>query len=234
MSSQPTIKTPVDRCEYMSLHTCAMLRKFKSVAALDGLADKLEDATSNMLKKHDIYREKVKALVVLRVEVRYIDLESDNVVRMRLKQAEIADGKPGGRVVATLFPNGSTPIIKPVGATQVKEMRALEGRYVEVEGIFPTAADERKKVEAARTEYEAALVGRNKGMEESAQARAGRNLAKEEYLDVFAEVAARIKAAFPRDKRMQDLFFLEERTAGSIEDGSEGGEGGEEAPAEGG
>lgn len=48
MPSLPTIKTPVDRCEYMSLHTSAMLRKFKSVAALDGLAD----ATSNLLERH--------------------------------------------------------------------------------------------------------------------------------------------------------------------------------------
>jgi hypothetical protein len=236
MAVLPTAKTPIERCEHKSLHTRTMLRKFAHVAALNGLADKLEEATNHLLARQTAYHEKVKQLIVVRVEVQYTDLISDQAVRVALKVAEIADGKPGGRLAAALFPGGTTPIIKPVGGTQIREMRALEGRYKEVESLFPAAADERQKLAALRERYEAAMAGRNEGMEATAQARAARNLAKEEFLDVFAEVANRIKAAFPRDKKTQDLFFLRDKAGGGAEDGGEvveeeGEDEGGEAPA---
>ena len=110
-------------------------------------------------------------------------------------------------------------------------MRALEGRYKEAESFFPAAIDERQKIEALRVRYETALDERNKGMEAAAQARAARDLAKEEFLDVFTEVANRIKAAFPRDKKTTDLFFSRDKTAGGADDGGED-EGDEEAGGE--
>lgn len=232
MSVLPTSKTPIDRCEEKSLYTRTMLRKFKDVAALDGLADKLEDSTNLLLSRQNAYHEKVRALIVLRVEVKYTDLLSDRGVRVALKRAEIEDGKPGGRVVTVLFPGGTTPIMKPVGGAQVKEMRALEGRYKEVESFFPAAVDERQKIEALRVRYEAALDERNKGMEAAAQARAARDLAKEDFLDVFTEVANRIRAAFPRDKKTTDLFFARDRAVSNADDGSGEDEGDEEAGGE--
>jgi hypothetical protein len=39
-------------------------------------------------------------------------------------------------------------------------------------------------------------------------------LAKEDFLDVYAEIAARVKAEFPRDRKMQDLFFDDVTFAG--------------------
>ncbi len=218
MSVLPNAKTPIDRCEHKSLHTRTMLDKFKDVPALNGLAAKLGEATNLLLVRHNAYNEKVKALIVLRVEVKFTDMLSDQVVRLALKRAEIEDGKAGGKITTLLFPNGSTPIIKPVGGTQVHEMRRLEGRYAEAEAIYPAAASEREKIQALRVRYEEALEGRRQGMESSAQARAARNLAKEEFLDVFAEVANRIKAAFPRDKKTQDLFFLKDKSASDGDD----------------
>ncbi|TKD09386.1 hypothetical protein [Polyangium fumosum] len=213
MSVLPNAKTPIDRCEHKSLHTRTMLAKFQDVPALNGLAAKLETATKLLLATQDAYDAKVKALIVLRVEVKFTDLLADRAIRIALKRAEIEDGKAGGKIVSMLFPSGSTPIIKPVGGTQVQEMRALEGRYAEVGGIYPAAADEGQKIEALRVRYEQALDARRMGMEAAAQARAARNLAKEEFLDVFAEIANRIKAAFPRDKATQDLFFLKDKVA---------------------
>ncbi|EYF06421.1 hypothetical protein [Chondromyces apiculatus] len=229
--SVPVMNTTVDRCELKSLHTCTMIHKFDQVPALTGLAASLEAATTNLLARQTAYTAKTKALIKLRVEVRYTDLIADQGVRMSLRMAEIADGKPGGRVAKTLFPNGTTPIIRPIGGTQVKEMRGLEGRYKEVEALFPAAPDERLKIEALRQRYEAALQGRLVGMEECAQARAARNLAKEEFLDVFTEVANRIRAAFPRDKKTQALFFLRDKAVSAVEEGE--GEEDEEVEEEG-
>src|SRR5262245_47026081 len=142
MSVLPNMKSTTERCEHKSLYSCTMLRKFNDVAALDGLADKLEDATKKLLAKQAAYQGKTRALVTIRVEVKFADRLSDQAIRLSLKRAEIEDGKPGGRIATTLFPNGSTPIIKPVGDTQIKEMRALEGRFAEASALYPAAADE--------------------------------------------------------------------------------------------
>lgn len=76
------------------------------------------------------------------------------------------------------------------------------------------------KIGASRLDYENALKARKNGYDAEALARAARNLAKEEFLDVYAEVAGRIEAAFPRDKKTQDLFFLKDKSAQDDDDGS--------------
>jgi len=57
-------------------------------------------------------------------------------------------------------------------------------------------------------------------------------MAKEDFLDVFTEVANRIKAAFPCDKKTTDLFFSRDKSVSSADDGGED-EGDEEAGGEG-
>ena len=221
MSVLPNAKTPITRCELKSLYTQAMLGKFSEVAGLNGLASKLADATNGLLAREQAYEQKVKELILIRVEVKFTDRLADQLVRLSLKRAEIEDGRPGGRIVSVLFPGGSTPIIKPVGGTQIKEMRALEGRYTEIAAIYPAGSADLDKITAVRYRYEQALEARKLGVEATAQARAARNLAKEEFLDVFAEVANRIKAAFPRDKQTQDLFFLKDKTEDGLEVGDD-------------
>jgi len=63
------------------------------------------------------------------------------------------------------------------------------------------------QIVALRERYEAALTARTEGVGKAADARAARDAVKEDFLDVFAVVAARIKAEFPRDRAMQNLFF---------------------------
>ncbi|MBK9262649.1 MAG: hypothetical protein IPM54_22945 [Polyangiaceae bacterium] len=213
MAALPTMRTPIERCEEKSLHTQGMLSKFSDVPALVGLETILAKATNGLLAKQLELIAKRKALIVLRIEVAICDRISDQVVRACLKRAQIEDGEAGGRIATTLFPNGSTPIIKPVGSTQVDEMRQLEGRYDNVTSIYPAAIDDKNKVATERSRYETALGARKSGIEQVTQALAARDLAKEEFLDVFAEVAARIQAAFPRDKKTQDLFFLKDKAA---------------------
>jgi hypothetical protein len=126
MAVLPTKDTPIERCEQKSLHTQAMLSKFANVPALQGLGAILAAATNALLAREAELQARIKALILLRVEVAWCDRLSDQIVRDGLKRAQIADGEVGGRITTTLFPNGSTPIIKPVGSTQVDEMVTLE------------------------------------------------------------------------------------------------------------
>lgn len=221
MSILCNAKTPIVRCELKSLYMRTMIGKFPEVDDLKGLDTKLELATTTLLERDGIYREKIKSLVVIRVEIKFTDRLADQAIRAAIRRAQIADGKAGGLIASTLFPGGSTPVIRPVGGTQVKEMRALEGRYVEAAQIYPAGADDHGKIKELRVRYEDALEARKLGMEAAAQARAARNLAKEEFLDIFAEVVHRIRGAFPRDKKTQDLFFLKDKGNDGIDVGDD-------------
>lgn len=203
----PTPRTPVSRCIALGMYCPAMLAKFPRNAVLGSLASTLGAATGNLDTAQKAYAAAVLALIPKRVAVKYADHVSDKVVRGVQRQAEIADDKKGGKIGAAIFPGGVTPIIRPVGNTQVIEMRALEGRLEAAGALWPSAMAEKGKIMAERIAYETALTERRTAMETAADLRAKRDAAKEDFLDVYAATAARVKAEFPRDRPMQDLFF---------------------------
>jgi hypothetical protein len=71
------------------------------------------------------------------------------------------------------------------------------------------------RVESARTRFGACLDARRERPDAARLAaegqvvasRAARDMAKERFLDLYAEIAAQIRSEFPRDRDMQDLFF---------------------------
>ncbi len=203
----PNPKTPVVRCQQLGLYAHRMLSKFTQNPALVALADKMLTSQQALADKQTAYLQAVHSIIFARVDVKYADFTADNGVRMAQRAAELADGKVGGSIAGRLYPGGVTPIIKPVGATQVNEMRDLEGRYDAVIALWPEAAAEKQKLVTLRTSYEEALESRRAAKQRASDLRAARNLAKEDFLTVYAEIAARVRAEFPRDRKMQDLFF---------------------------
>jgi hypothetical protein len=203
----PTPKTPVSKCAALGLYSQTMLGQFPANAALAALSTTIGAATSALTAAQGAYAEAVTALIVPRVLVRYADYSADLAARAVQRAAETADGAKGGRIASALFPGGVTPIVRPVGATQVAEMRALEGRLEAAMSSWPGAAAEKAKITGERTKYEAALAARKTAMEKAADLRAKRDAAKEDFLDVYAASAARVKAEFPRNRPMQELFF---------------------------
>jgi len=203
----PTPRTPVSKCIALGLYTAAMLGKFSANPVLGSIAATLTTATNGLTSSQKAYADGVIALIPLRVGVKFVDYRSDKAVRALQRQAEVADDKKAGKIGTALFPDGVTPIIRPVGDTQVTEMRALEGRMDAATSLWPAAPAEKAKITAERAAYETALNERKTGMHTSADLRAKRDAAKEDFLDVYASTAARVKAEFPRDRAMQDLFF---------------------------
>ena len=204
---KPTPKTSVSKCIALGLYTPAMLANFPQNAVLAALASNLTGATDTLAAAQQAYAGAVIALIPRRVAVRFADYASDKAVRALQRQAEIADDKKNGKIATALFPGGVTPIVRPVGNTQVTEMRSLEGRLEAAAAIWPAALAEKAKITAERTKYEAALAARRTAMEAAADLRAKRDAAKEDFLDVYSSTADRVKAEFPRDRATQDLFF---------------------------
>jgi hypothetical protein len=203
----PTKNTPVATCEAASLYTETMCSKFPEDATLMAVAEGLRVGRTALSTSQAAYRAAVLAVLPLRVEVRFVDYLADKRVRQTQRQAELADGKKGGRICSQVFPKGVTPIVKPVGSTEVAELRALEGRLDAVATIWSDAAAQKTELTALRQRYESALSGRQEAVRKVGDLRAARDAAKEDFLDVFAVAGSRIKAEFPRDRVMQDLFF---------------------------
>ena len=205
----PTKKTPVARSIDLGLYARAMLAKFPQNAVLTKLGTKMGTAIHALDSAQHAYALAVRALIVPRVNVRFADYSSDAAVRATMRAAETADGMKNGKIVSAVFPDGVTPIVRPVGATQVKEMRDLEGRLEAVTSFWPGAAAEKAKIADQRAKYEAALEERRDGMQAASDLRAKRDAAREDFLDVYSVTSSRVKAEFPRNRPMQDLFFDE-------------------------
>jgi len=203
----PTAQTPIQKCQELSRYTAAMLARFPENAALTALIPKLTAAMDALSASHQAHEGASSAVIAQRVAVRHADLVADKAVRQTLKAAQTVDGSSKGRVALQLFPSGVTPIVRPIGVAEVTELRDLEGRLDAVASLWPEAKSEKAKIVAARTQYEAALEARRNVVQTISDAAAARDSAREDFLDVYAEVAARVKAEFPRDRAMQDLFF---------------------------
>ncbi|MEO5726392.1 MAG: hypothetical protein ABI134_32715 [Byssovorax sp.] len=209
----PASKTPVARCVQLALYCGQMLSKFPQNPVLSQLATRMSSAGVLLDDVQAKYVASVKTIVRARVDVKFADWSADNVIRMAQRVAELADGRVGGAIASKLYPNGITPIVRPVGATQVLEMHDLENRYDLLAATWPDAAAEKAKIVAARTTYESALSARHDAVQNASNARTARDLTKEDFLSVYAEIGARVKAEFPRDRKMQDLFFDEVSSA---------------------
>lgn len=91
----------------------------------------------------------------------------------------------------------------------------LEGRLEALSGTWDAAAAEQASIKKLRSQYETALKQRREAGQNASNKKAARDAAKEDYLDVYAQVAARVKAEYPRDRAMQDIFFDTVSDAGS-------------------
>jgi hypothetical protein len=206
----PDHKTSIPRCETASLFAQDALREYPAVfkaepelaAQLENLANTLGVGTGALLAAQSTYRAAVVALVPHRVRVKLVDLRSAEVVHSVKRAAEEA----GEEVAEAVFPGGVTPVIKGYGQSEVAALRALEGRIAAATRWADREAQLARIVEV-RELYEKALKDREEAMIDAAAKRAIRNAVKEDFLDVFATVAAAIEGKFPRDRRRQNVFF---------------------------
>ena len=222
----PIRQTPVTRCEALAYYAIAATRRYSIllhppedvVASLAAIAANLESGVTGLSTSQAAYRTAVLACIGPRVEVRMVDTMADDVVRGAKRSADGA----GKDIAAMVFPDGITPIVKPVGQSEVTALIALEGRIEAAPPRWSDAEVQLGRVRSARIAYESALRERTTAMSHAASRRALRDTAKETFLDIYASSTAAIRALFPRDKALQDLFFEETRAAsGNADDAAD-------------
>jgi DnaJ-domain-containing protein 1 len=202
----PSKRTPVRTCLNAAGFSCGMLAKHTGDPRLPELGRRFASGRTELAQAERRLVEAEENLTLVRVEVKFEDHSSDQFLRHLQSLAEAADKRKGGKLSKMLFPAGLNDITKPTGATQVERMRALEARLVQVQG-WDDAAGLLAELIGHRTRYEGAIEMRNEAERQVVIARAARNAAKERFLDLYADIAGQIRSIFPRDRRMQDLFF---------------------------
>lgn len=105
------------------------------------------------------------------------------------------------------------------------ELRHLEDRLKALGG--PIAAEHLGPLEEVRIKYEAALAMRRNALIDLGLGakRQLRNLAREVWVEAYVANQGAVREAYPRDRRMQDLFFDDVRTARTESGDAEGGDG---------
>ena len=217
----PSRDTPVSRCETLAHFTAASSRRYVALmeptaeiaSQLVGIVNALEGGLATLMATQDAYRSGVLACIAPRVEVKLVDHKADNEVRSGKRAADDA----GKDVAAAVYPDGTTPIIRPIGQSEVNELRLLEGRILAAVPRWTGATASHARIAHVRTQYETALTNRSNALSAAAHKRALRNAAKEDFLDLFAKAAGTIKALFPRDRAVQDIFFDDVRASDDSE-----------------
>ncbi|MDI3284112.1 hypothetical protein [Polyangium sp. 15x6] len=212
----PTRNTPVSKCIDLAGHSVRMFGKFSSHAAFVSLEAKMSTGAAELAAAQAEYEKAVKAILPTRVDVKYENYVSDRRIRLSQQKVEIADGKQNGRIASLVFPEGSTPITRLVGFSQVEAMINLEGRLAAAQSLWPEAEAEKVEIGVFRQGYQAALENRKIAVQNARDLRAARNAAKDKFLTMYVEVMARVQAELPRDKVTQELFFDEVRTRSAL------------------
>jgi hypothetical protein len=226
----PGAKTPISKCLDLAAYTARMLGKFPANGHLASLIPKLTTAAKTLDDAQSAYAAAVKAILPTRVDVKYENFASDRRIRLTQQKAEMADGVKGGPIATQAFPEGSAPIIRLLGSSQVNAMVDLEGRLSALLPLWAEASAESAAIAQCRSAYAKAIDGRESAGQKAANLRAVRDVAKQSFLNTYDTVTKLVAAEFPRDTVMQDLFFDDVRE-GSAEQqaddsGSEpGGEG---------
>jgi len=215
----PTSKTPVAKCLALATYTCQMMRQFPNNSELAMLSAKLADARNALEKAEENHAAAEANILPARVGVMYADYASDEGIKQAKRVAEMADGVSMGPLAMHLFPEGTNALVRLLGLTQVKEMRDLEGRYDGLLSRWTDAQSEKDKISLLRGQYESAITARTNAAQALSDARSLRDLVKEDFLDVYAEVANRVRALFPRNRKKQELFFdvVTERNSADVE-----------------
>lgn len=212
----PSMDTPVSKCLELATYSTRMFGKFSANAVLTGLAAEMNAAKNHLASTQNDYETAVQDILPARVDVKFENYVSDRRIGQTRQKAEMADGKKGGRISTSVFPDGTSPITRLLGDSQITAMANLEGRLEAAVSLWPEAATEKADIARHRESYQAALRHREAVGQNVRNKRALRTAAKQAFILKYVEITNRVAAEFPGDSAMQDLFFDEVRSKSAL------------------
>jgi hypothetical protein len=208
-----TTRTPFRRCMTLSGFTSQMMMMHEDNPRLVAYGTQLAAGRVELSTAERGLIEAEERLMLVRVTVKFVDYLVDTWLRRLHGQTQIFDGHKSGRLTTRLFPDGLVEITRRVGVVQVDRMLGLEARLRATQDWDEAPAQLATLVQH-RTRYEGALADRSTAGNEVVIARANRDGVKERFLDLYAGLAGLVRSEFPRNRRMQNLFFEAVRAQG--------------------
>jgi hypothetical protein len=208
-----TKKTPFRRCMALAGFTSQMMMMHEDNPRLVAYGTQLAAGRIELSTAERGVIEAEERLMLVRVTVKFVDYLADTWLRRLHGQTQIFDGHKSGRLTTRLFPDGLVEITRRVGVVQVERMLGLEARLRATQDWAEAPAQLATLIQH-RTRYEGALADRSTADNEVVIARANRDAVKERFLDLYAGLAGLVRSEFPRNRRMQNLFFEALRTQG--------------------
>ena len=186
-----------------------MLGKLPQNPPIAAHALKMSAISATLDKENQAYEQSKLAIIDARVDVKFIDLTTDTEIQNHLRRVEIADNKAGGPLFKNVAPEGKTALVKPFGQKQLDVLVNLVGTLNALGATWPAAAQESATIDGLAKSYNAALDSRDSAWQSARNLRIARNLAKQAFITGYLEISFGVKALYPQDKKMQDLFFDE-------------------------
>lgn len=186
-----------------------MLGKLPQNPPLAAYALKMSDVGATLDKENQAYEQSKLAIIDARVDVKFVDLTTDTKLQSFLRRVETADNRAGGPLFKTIAPEGKTALVKPFGQKQLDVLVNLVGTLKALGATWPAAAQESVVVEGLAKTYKDALDNRDGDWQSARDRWIARNLARQAFVTAYVEISFSVKALYPQDKKMQDLFFDE-------------------------
>lgn len=186
----------------------AGLQQFPEVASAGADFEKLNEELS---AKHDERLALRKPLVKTRSAMRFVELRADRVIRASARGAEIADGGRRGPITKEVFPKGCTPVIAPSGKAQIQPLRDLirHLQQSKLPGIDAYRNEWLPKLGAALEALEDAAVLHDAAAAEHDRAFQEELALRQAHYHEVDRIMGVVRAAFPRDRDLQDTIFPE-------------------------
>ncbi|MDI1478005.1 hypothetical protein [Polyangium sp. y55x31] len=189
-------------------------------------ASDLGTLNDTLAAQHENRRALRVPVLRTRAALRFAEYGVERVIRSALRAAEIEDGGRRGRICAGVFPKGSTPILKPVGKRQVKPLKDLVERLEKskVAGIDAYRAAWLPKLKDALASFEAAVAKHLAALSAHDDAFKAELALRDAHHDAVDRIMGQVRAAFPRDRALQDVIFppVDEVDAATTESEDEG------------
>jgi hypothetical protein len=184
-----------------------MLGKLPQNPPLAGFAQKMGDLSATLDTASQAYEQSKLGIIDARVDVKFVDLTTDTEIQSFLRRVETADNKAGGPLFTIVAPEGKTALVKPFGQKQLDVLVNLMGTLKAMAATWAPAAQEITVLDGLAKSYKAALDSRDAAWQNARDLRIARNLAKQAFITGYVEISFSVKALYPQDKKMQDLFF---------------------------
>lgn len=148
-------------------------------------------------------------VVKTRAALRFAEYHVDSVLRSAFHAAQVEDGGRSGRVCQAVFPEGIREVTKAEGKAQVKPTKEVIERLklAKVSGIDEYRSAWLPKLESALGQLETAITSHEASQLAHQEAFAEERALREVHHETVDRVIGMVRAAFPRDKNMQDVIF---------------------------